>query len=194
MSKSNPFKGFHSSPEVIRLAVMMYLRFPLSLRNVEDLLHERGIDISYETIRFWWLRFGPIFAGEIKRKRVDRMRAFSNERWHLTATRDDRHRAQSTLAEPGPSTHDNTRPGNEPNRTFRNAGGHLIDRVQSLERIVFQSGKLLGQTAVHVYQAAAERAGDHFMNGRDDVTHLFRLRLITGHVEVVENRTLVRDN
>ncbi len=83
MSKSNPFKGFHSSPDVIRLAVMMYIRFPLSLRNVEDLLHERGIDISHETIRFWWQRFGPKFAAEIKRKRVDRMRAFSNWRWHL---------------------------------------------------------------------------------------------------------------
>ena len=83
MSKSNPFKGFHSSPDVIRLAVMLYVRFPLSLRNVEDLLHERGIDVSHETIRFWWQRFGPMFAAEIKRKRVDRMRAFSNWRWHL---------------------------------------------------------------------------------------------------------------
>jgi len=83
MSKSNPFKGFHSSPDVIRLAVMLYVRFPLSLRNVEDLLHERGIDVSHETIRFWWLRFGPLFAAAIKRKRVDRMRAFSNWRWHL---------------------------------------------------------------------------------------------------------------
>ena len=62
---------------------MMYIRFPLSLRNVEDLLHERGIDISHETIRFWWLRFGPKFVAAIKRRRVDRMRAFSNWRWHL---------------------------------------------------------------------------------------------------------------
>jgi len=83
MSKSNPFKGFHSSPEIIRLAVMMYIRFPLSLRNVEDLLHERGIDLSHETIRFWWHRFGPIFAAEIRRKRVEQMRAFSNWRWHV---------------------------------------------------------------------------------------------------------------
>jgi putative transposase len=83
MSKPNPFKGFHSSPEVIRLAVMLYVRFPLSLRNVEDLLHERGIDISHETVRFWWNRFGPIFAAEIRRRRVDRMRAFSNWRWHV---------------------------------------------------------------------------------------------------------------
>jgi len=42
----NPFRYFKTSPKVIRLAVMMYVRFPLSLRNVEDLLHERGIDIS----------------------------------------------------------------------------------------------------------------------------------------------------
>ena len=53
---SNPFRYFNSSPEVIRLVVMMYVRYPLSLRNVEDLLAERGIDISHETIRFWWNR------------------------------------------------------------------------------------------------------------------------------------------
>ena len=43
---SNPFRYFNSSPEVIRLVVMMYVRYPLSLRNVEDLLAERGIDIT----------------------------------------------------------------------------------------------------------------------------------------------------
>ena len=48
----SPFRRFNSSPEVIRLVVLMYLRFPLSLRNVEDLLFERGIDLSHETIRF----------------------------------------------------------------------------------------------------------------------------------------------
>ncbi len=62
---------------------MMYIRFPLSLRNVEDLLHERGCDVSHETIRFWWIRFGPMFAAEIRRKRADRMRCYSNWRWHL---------------------------------------------------------------------------------------------------------------
>lgn len=62
MTKRSPFKFFKTSPEVIRLAVMLYVRFPLSLRNVEDLLHERGIDVSHETIRFWWNRFGPMFA------------------------------------------------------------------------------------------------------------------------------------
>jgi len=83
MTKPNPFRCFKTSPEIIRLAVMMYVRFPLSLRNVEDLLHERGIDVSYETVRFWWRRFGPMFAAEIRRKRIDRLRAFSNWRWHV---------------------------------------------------------------------------------------------------------------
>jgi putative transposase len=83
MTKTDPFKGFHSSPEIIRLAVMMYVRFPLSRRNVEDLLHERGIGISHETVRYWWNRFGPMFAAEIRRKRVQQMRAYSNCRWHM---------------------------------------------------------------------------------------------------------------
>jgi len=83
MSKRSPFKYFKTSPEIIRLAVMMYIRFPLSLRNVEDLLHERAIEVSHEAIRFWWHRFGPIFASEIRRKRVDHMRAFSSWRWHV---------------------------------------------------------------------------------------------------------------
>ena len=66
----NPFRYFNSSPEVIRLAVMMYIRYPLSLRQVEDLLFERGIDICHETVRFWWNRFGPMFAAEIRKQRL----------------------------------------------------------------------------------------------------------------------------
>jgi putative transposase len=62
---------------------MLYVRYPLSLRNVEDLLHERGVDICHETSRFWWNRFGPMFAAEIRRKRIDRLRAYSNWKWHL---------------------------------------------------------------------------------------------------------------
>ena len=49
----DPFRWFDSSPEVICLVVMMYVRYLLSLRNVEDLLHERGIDICHETVRLW---------------------------------------------------------------------------------------------------------------------------------------------
>jgi len=83
MSKPSPFRYFKTSPEIIRLAVMLYIRFPLSLRNVEDLLHERGIEISHETVRFWWNRFGPMFAAEIRRRRVERMRSSQHWRWHL---------------------------------------------------------------------------------------------------------------
>jgi len=79
----NPFRYFKTSPEIIRLAVMLYVRFPLSLRNVEDLLHERGIDISHETVRYWWNQFGPMFAADIRKKRVQPMRAYSTWRWHL---------------------------------------------------------------------------------------------------------------
>ena len=60
MPGHSPFRYFKTSPEIIRLAVILYIRFPLSLRNIEDLLHERGIEISHETGRFWWNRFGPI--------------------------------------------------------------------------------------------------------------------------------------
>ena len=83
MKNHNPFRYFKTSPEIIRLAVMMYVRFPLSLRQVEDLLQERGIDISYETVRAWWNRFGPIFAAEIKNKRTASMRSAPQWRWHL---------------------------------------------------------------------------------------------------------------
>ena len=83
MTKRSPFRYFKTSPAIIRLAVMLYVRFPLSLRNVEDLLHERGFEISHETVRFWWNRFGPMFAAEIRKNRVSRMRAYSNWQWHL---------------------------------------------------------------------------------------------------------------
>ena len=79
----SPFRRFNSSPDVIRLVVLMYVRFPLSLRNVEDLLFERGIDLCHETIRFWWNRFGPMFAADIRRQRVSAMRGFRHWRWHL---------------------------------------------------------------------------------------------------------------
>ena len=79
----NPFRQFDSSPEVICLVLMMYVRYPLFLRNVEDLLAQRGIDICHETIGLWWNRFGPMFAAEIRRKRVQSMRAHTHWRWHL---------------------------------------------------------------------------------------------------------------
>ena len=71
-----PVQIFPLIAGVIRLVVLMYVRFPLSLRNVEDLLFERGIDLCHETVRFWWNRFGPLFAADIRSQRVSRMRGF----------------------------------------------------------------------------------------------------------------------
>ncbi len=81
MTQRSPFRHFRASPEIIGLAVMVYVRLPLSLRNVEDLPNERGIEVSHETVRFWWQRFGLMFAAEIRRKQVGGMRA-SRARWH----------------------------------------------------------------------------------------------------------------
>ena len=78
-----PFRYFKTSPEIIRLAVMMYVRYPLSLRQVEDLLHERGIDVSYETVRAWWNRFGAVFAAEIRKARSVSFHSSPQWRWHL---------------------------------------------------------------------------------------------------------------
>jgi putative transposase len=92
----NPFRYFNSSPEIICLTVMMYIRYPLSLRQVEDLLFERGIDICHETVRLWWNRFGPMFAAEIRKRRVHN-RSYSCWRWHLDEKRRDRKAALKFL-------------------------------------------------------------------------------------------------
>src|SRR5258708_3425989 len=65
-------------PEIIRHAVWLYVRFTLSYRDVEDMLAERGLDISYETVRRWVLKFGPLFARELRRRRPR-----PTSRWHL---------------------------------------------------------------------------------------------------------------
>ena len=75
MPNSVSFRYFETSPEIIQLAVMLYVRFPLSLRNVEDLLHERGVDISYESVRYWWHRFGSQFVSKIKKRRAGGMQS-----------------------------------------------------------------------------------------------------------------------
>ena len=66
LGHEQPFQYFNSSPEVIRLVVMMYVRYPLSLRNVEDLLAERGIDISHETVRFYGTGWADILRRDPK--------------------------------------------------------------------------------------------------------------------------------
>jgi transposase-like protein len=65
-------------PAIIRHAVWLYVRFTLSYRDVEDLLAERGLDVSYETVRRWVLKFGPLFARELRRRRPR-----PTSRWHL---------------------------------------------------------------------------------------------------------------
>ncbi len=77
-----PFKTFKTSPEIIRLAVMLYVRYPVLLKNFEDLLHDRGIGIRRETVRFWWHRFGPVFEGEIRNRRIKVM-STSYWQWHI---------------------------------------------------------------------------------------------------------------
>ena len=79
----NPFKFHNSSPAVIQAAVLLYVRYPLSLRNVEDLLSERGIDICHETVRQWWIKLGTLFAGEIKKRRMRSNWQYTQWRWHL---------------------------------------------------------------------------------------------------------------
>ena len=82
MIERSPFRYFQTSLDIIRLAVMIYVRLPLSLGNVEDLLRERDLEVSHETVRLWWMRFGPMFAADIRRKRVSGMKA-SCCQWHL---------------------------------------------------------------------------------------------------------------
>ena len=67
---------FH--PDVIRQAVWLYFRFTMSYRDVEDLLTERGIDVSYETVRLWALKFGQVYARQIGRRRPTAL-----DEWHL---------------------------------------------------------------------------------------------------------------
>lgn len=65
-------------PVIIQTAVWLYFRFPLSLRNLEDLLAERGVDVSYETVRRWALKFGLDYARKLRRSR-----ARADGCWHL---------------------------------------------------------------------------------------------------------------
>ena len=77
-----PIQVLQNQPEIIRLAVMYDVRFPFSLRNVGDLLRERCVEVSHETIRFWWQRFGPMFASEIRKRRTQSVKS-NCWRWHL---------------------------------------------------------------------------------------------------------------
>ncbi len=72
------FKRHRFPPDVIRYAVWLYFRFTLSFRDVEELLVQRGIEVSYETIRCWTIKFGPLIAANLRRRRSP-----PTGRWHL---------------------------------------------------------------------------------------------------------------
>src|SRR5260370_8904083 len=77
-----PYCRHRFPPAVIQHAIWLYIRFTLSYRDVEDLLAERGLEVSYETVRRWVLKFGPGFA-----RRLRRSRPRSSDRWHLDEIR-----------------------------------------------------------------------------------------------------------
>ena len=72
------FKRHRFPPDVIRHAIWLYFRFTLSFRDVEEMLAERGIDLSYETVRCWTIKFGPQIAMNLRRRRPS-----PTPRWHL---------------------------------------------------------------------------------------------------------------
>jgi putative transposase len=74
----SPYRGYRFPPEIISHAVWLYHRFALSHRDVEELLAERGIQVSYEAIRLWCHKFGPLLAGELRRRRPRR-----GDKWYL---------------------------------------------------------------------------------------------------------------
>jgi len=82
MSRS-PYQGHRFPPVVIQHVVWLYLRFTLSLRDVEDMLAEQGLDLSYETVRRWVCKFGPLFARDLRRRRPS-----PTARWHLRCSPD----------------------------------------------------------------------------------------------------------
>ena len=101
MKNHNPFRYFKTSPEIIRLAAIMYIQFPLSLRNVEDLLHEHSIDICHVTVRYWWNKFGPLFAREIRKKRMHPIPNHSNLGNPLRVFRDGNSFLVTDILRPG---------------------------------------------------------------------------------------------
>ena len=111
---------------------MMYVRYPLSVRQVEDLLFERGINVCHETFRYWWNRFGPLFAGEIRQRRVG-WRNWSNWRWHLDEVFD--RIVELVHEQPDPAS------------LVYTSDAKLRTRVKALGTHVMGSGTLLTQIA-----------------------------------------------
>src|SRR5258708_39705009 len=77
-SSASLYKGFRFPPEIISHAVWLYFRFSLSFRDIEELLAQRGIVVSYETVRQWCLKFGQTYANELKHRRPK-----TGDKWYL---------------------------------------------------------------------------------------------------------------
>jgi putative transposase len=77
-TSSSLYKGYRFPPEIISHAVWLYFRFSLSFRDVEELLAQRGIVVTYETVRQWCLKFGQMYANELRRRRHR-----CGDTWHL---------------------------------------------------------------------------------------------------------------
>jgi hypothetical protein len=111
------YRGYRFPPEIVRQAIWLYLRFTLSLRDVEDLLAERGIAVSYETVRRWVNHFGPTIAAELRKRRPKphetpcllRGAVKAMRRSHMR--RNVASRAASTVPGGGSYLHDNCRSG-----------------------------------------------------------------------------------
>jgi hypothetical protein len=86
------YRRHRSPPEIIQHAIWLYLRFTLSYRDVEELLAARGLDISYETVRRWVLKFGPAITRRLRERRPR-----PSNRWHLDVGA-DRRQAKVSLA------------------------------------------------------------------------------------------------
>ena len=71
MKKNIDYRGFRYPPEIIGYAVWLYHRFTLSFRDIEDLLAQRGVIVSYEAIRLWCIRFGPVTLGGCVKRLID---------------------------------------------------------------------------------------------------------------------------
>jgi hypothetical protein len=80
--KKISYRGYRFPPEIIQQAIWLYLRFTLSLRDIEDLLAERGIMVSYETVRRWVNHFGPMIAADLY------MACYNGARTHLSLNKD----------------------------------------------------------------------------------------------------------
>ena len=94
MVSASPYKGYRFPPEIMSHSVWLYFRFSLSFRDIEELMAERGIIVTYETIRQWTLKFGQMYANELKRRRGK-----MGDTWHLDARLPEDQREDAFLME-----------------------------------------------------------------------------------------------